>query len=57
MSLCKLNGVLVTIAMTFFASVASGKTVTIGFVGTDAPANYAPLIAAFEKQNPSIKVD
>ena len=57
MSLCKLNGVLVTIAMTFFASVAIGKTVTIGFVGTDAPANYAPLIAAFEKQNPSVKVE
>lgn len=54
---CNFTGALAGVAMTFLAAGASSQPVTIGFIGTDAPANYAAVIAAFEKQNPSVKVD
>jgi multiple sugar transport system substrate-binding protein len=39
------------------AAPAHSQTVTIAFVATEAPATYAPAIAAFEKENPGIKVE
>lgn len=50
-------GLLAAVAVAGMASMAYGQNVTLNLVGSDPPATFEPVIAAYKQQHPDVTIE